>query len=254
MRGDVWLGRTFQVIFVVLLYTGWAWATAEHKVNLLLLPDPHVVFSQMGKMIGTGALAKATFVTIWEIVRAYLLASLLGLVVGFLISRSYRTTQFLEPIFAAIFTVPLVFLLPLFIFYFGIGPTTKVAFGGVYAFFPVVLTSIASFSGTEKLFVRSAQSMGANQWQLFRHIYFPSALPGVINGLRLATIICIASVLGAETISAAAGLGHQISVEGELMNTATMFAWILYVVIAAIIINMGLTALEGWAQRRTAGA
>lgn len=250
---DTMFARVIQVGFLVALFVVWAGLTNAHLVNLLLLPDPFVVWRQMVRLAGGGQLLQAAKVTLWEVVRAYAMAAIPGLAIGFLVSRSYRVTRFLEPILAAIFTVPLVFLLPLFIFFFGIGPTTKVVFGGVYAFFPVVLTSIAAFTGVDRLYIRAAQSMGASSTQMFFRVYIPSALPGILTGLRIATVICIASVLGAEIISAANGLGHQISVQGELMNTAEMYAWIIYVTIAAVAINLSLTAAETWAARRRAG-
>jgi NitT/TauT family transport system permease protein len=146
--------------------------------------------------------------------------------------------------------VPLTLFLPLFIFFFGIGPSGKVAFGGVYAFFPVVITAIAAFANVDKLHITAARSMGASGWQMFRRVYFPSALPGILTGLRIAAIVCIASVLGAETVSAMNGLGRSIAYSGELMDSVQMFAWILYVVAIAIAINLVLTAAELRANAR----
>ena len=92
--------------------------------------------------------------------------------------------------------------------------------------------------------------MGATSWQMFRHIYLPSAMPGILTGLRIAAIVCIASVLGAETVSALKGLGRSIAYASELMDSVQMFAWLLYVVIMAVSVNLALTAAEARAHRR----
>ena len=244
------LTRTIQVLFVAALGLAWFAATASGKVHFLLLPPIDKVMASMGRLATSGKLWTEGSVTLREIFYAYLLAVIPGLAVGFAVSRSRATVQFLEPIFSGIFTIPLTLFLPLFIYFFGIGPTGKIAFGGVYAFFPVVITAIAAFAGVDKLHIASARSMGANPWQMFRRVYFPSALPGLLTGLRIAAIVCIASVLGAETVSAINGLGRSIAYTGELMDSVQMFAWIIYVVIIAVAINIVLSAAELRASAR----
>ena len=244
------ISRIIQVTFVVGLLLAWYLAVKSGAVHLLLLPDPERVWASMQRMASSGKLWSEAQVTMMEVGYAYLLAVVPGLAIGFLVSRSPRAVRFCEPIFSGIFTVPLTLFLPLFIFFFGIGPTAKIAFGGVYAFFPVVITAIAAFVGVDRLHIAAGKSMGATSWQMFRRIYLPSALPGILTGLRIGAIVCIASVLGAETVSALKGLGRSIAYASELMDSVQMFAWLLYVVIMAVAVNLMLTAAEVRAHRR----
>jgi ABC-type nitrate/sulfonate/bicarbonate transport system permease component len=238
------LPRTIQIGFVAAVIALWFYLTLGGHVHLLLLPDPVKVWYAMIHLAVSGQLWAAAKVTLLEIAKAYAIAVIPGLLIGFLVSRTLRSVQFFEPIFSGIFSVPLTLFFPLFIFFFGIGPNSKVAYGGLYAFFPVVITSIAAFAGVDRLYIRAAQSMGASQLQLFRRVYFPSALPGILTGLRIATIICVASVLGGETISSTNGVGHAIALAAELMETARMYAWVVYVVIVAVALNMALSVVE----------
>jgi ABC-type nitrate/sulfonate/bicarbonate transport system permease component len=244
------LTRTVQILFVAAVFLAWFAATETGHVHFLLLPPIDKVLVAMGRLATSGRLWKEASVTLMEVFYAYLAAAVPGLLIGFAVSRSQAAVRFFEPIFSGIFTVPLTLFLPLFIFFFGIGPTGKVTFGGVYAFFPVVITSIAAFSGVDRLHIAAARSMGASEWQMLRRVYFPSAWPGIITGLRIATIVCIASVLGAETVSAISGLGRSIAYTGELMDSVQMYAWILYVVMIAIAINLLLAAAELRASAR----
>jgi ABC-type nitrate/sulfonate/bicarbonate transport system permease component len=244
------LPRTIQIGFVAAVIALWFYLTLGGHVHLLLLPDPVKVWYAMIHLAVSGQLWAAAKVTLLEIAKAYAIAVIPGLLIGFLVSRTLRSVQFFEPIFSGIFSVPLTLFFPLFIVFFGIGPNSKVAYGGLYAFFPVVITSIAAFASTDRLYIRAAQSMGAGQLQLFRRVYFPSALPGILTGLRIATIICVASVLGGETISATNGVGHAIALQAELMETARMYAWVVYVIIVAVALNMGLSAIENRTERK----
>jgi ABC-type nitrate/sulfonate/bicarbonate transport system permease component len=242
--------RSIQIGFVAAVIALWFYLTIGGHVHLLLLPDPVKVWYEMIRLAVSGQLWAAAKVTLLEIVKAYLTAVIPGLLIGFLVSRTLRSVQFFEPIFSGIFSVPLTLFFPLFIFFFGIGPNSKVAYGGLYAFFPVVITSIAAFAGVDRLYIRAAESMGASQLQLFRRVYFPSALPGILTGLRIATIVCVASVLGGEVISSTNGVGHAIALAAELMETARMYAWVVYVVIVAVALNMVLSGIETRTERK----
>jgi ABC-type nitrate/sulfonate/bicarbonate transport system permease component len=242
--------RTIQIGFVAAVIALWFYLTIGGHVHLLLLPDPVKVWHEMVRLAVSGQLWAAARVTLLSILKAYLTAAIAGLLIGFLVSRTLRSVRFFEPIFSGIFSVPLTLFFPLFIYFFGIGPNSKIAYGGLYAFFPVVITSIAAFASVDRLYIRSAQSMGASQMQLFRRVYFPAALPGILTGLRIATIVCVASVLGGETISSTNGVGHAIAYAAELMETARMYAWVVYVVIVVVALNMVLSAIETRTERK----
>ena len=146
--------------------------------------------------------------------------------------------------FAGIFAVPLVVFLPLFILFFGIGMESKIAFGASYAFFPIVLNTIGGISQVDPRFVTVAKSMGATERQMFRRVLLPAAMPLIVTGLRIGCTIAFLSILGAETISGLRGLGSRISRLAEGMNTPEMFAYILFVILMALILNITLTMMQ----------
>jgi ABC-type nitrate/sulfonate/bicarbonate transport system permease component len=94
------------------------------------------------------------------------------------------------------------------------------------------------------LFLQSAKSLGATRMQIFRHVYLPGALPIIVTGLRIGFFICFASVLGGETLSSASGIGHQIARQGELLNSAPMYAWIVVVLAVTVVLNVALGVFE----------
>ena len=86
--------------------------------------------------------------------------------------------------------------------------------------------------------------MGLSSWGTFRHVLIPSTLPLLLGGMRIAFFICLASVLGGETLSAVAGVGRNIALAAELMEPAHMYAWIAFVVLTAITLNLLASRLE----------
>ena len=91
--------------------------------------------------------------------------------------------------------------------------------------------------------------MGANSAQLFWSVMMPAAFPVILTGLRLGCIVAFLSILGGETISSLAGLGHRIVSLAENMETAQMFANILFAVAMAIVINGIVSFAEARGRR-----
>jgi ABC-type nitrate/sulfonate/bicarbonate transport system permease component len=188
-------------------------------------------------------------ITLRTIATAYLIAVVAGIATGFLVTRSPALTRIFEPMLAGMFAVPLTLFFPLFVVFFGIGPESKIAYGATQCFFPIALNTIAGFSSVDELYVRAARSMGATSLDRFRYVYLPGALPVTITGLRIGFFICIAAVLGGETLAALAGVGKSIALAAELMDTARLYAWIAFVVIISVTLNLLVLAAESRSER-----
>jgi ABC-type nitrate/sulfonate/bicarbonate transport system permease component len=229
---------------VALLFGGWAYVTHGSQVLRLFLPAPDQVWANFQVIAASGALWASARITLLTILEAYAIAAAAGILVGFLVARSDKLLRLFEPMLSGLFAIPITMFFPLFILFFGIGPASKVAYGAVYAFFPIALNTIAAFANVDRLYLRALRSMGASGLQQLRHVYLPAALPVTITGLRIGFFICIASVLGGETLASAAGVGRSIALSAELMDTARMYAWIVFVVLVTLTLNLLVYAAE----------
>ena len=243
-------GRIIQLGAIVLALGIWYFATAARTTKSLFFPPLGQVWDELVRLAQAPDSYSAIGVTLLTIAKAYGIAVVLGILTAYLVTRSRWLMRVFEPLLSNMFAVPITLFLPLFILFFGIGAGSKVAYGAAYGFFPVALSTIAGFSAVDSLYVRAARSMGANGWEMFRHVLLPSAMPVVFSGLRVALVISFTSVLGGETISSIAGIGRKIALSAELLETARMYAWILFVVVLMASLNGLLTHLE--AQRREA--
>jgi ABC-type nitrate/sulfonate/bicarbonate transport system permease component len=213
-------------------------------VSPLFLPAPGAVWSALVRLVGTGAFWSAVGVTTASTAIAYAIAIVLGVAAGFFIGRSPLLTSAYRPVLAGIFAIPITLFFPLIVVILGIGPPSKIAFGALYGFFPIALSTIAGFEGVDRLYVRAARSQGASAASILRHVYLPGALPVVLGGLRIGFFITFASVLGAETLSSVAGVGHAIAHEAELLEAPAMYAWIVVVLVVTMLLNALLAAVE----------
>ena len=201
-------------------------------------------------LVATGQFWSAVRVTLTTIAEAYAIAVVAGLFTGYLVTRSRFATEAVEPLIAGLFTIPITLFFPMFILFFGVGTGSKVAYGAVYGFFPIALNTIAAFSTFEERYLRAARAMGASHWHTFRHVLLPGAFPVLVNGMRIGFFIAFASVLGGEVLSSIAGVGRNIALAAELMEPARMYAWIAFVVLTAISLNMLMSSLENRVQRQ----
>jgi ABC-type nitrate/sulfonate/bicarbonate transport system permease component len=239
-----WQARIIQVLFVAVLALIWLYIGQNGLVNSIFLPKLPNVLEKFVQILQTSRLYDNLRVTLFELAVAIIIAGTSGLLVGYLVGRSRYATVVFEPLLAGVFAVPLIVFLPLFILFFGIGEESKIAFGASYAFFPIVLNTIGGMSQVDPRLITVARSMGATETQLFRRVLLPAALPVIVTGLRIGCTIGFLSILGSEMIAGLRGLGSRVVTLAEGMNTSEMFAYILFVILMAIVLNVTLTYMQ----------
>src|ERR1700688_1220493 len=268
--------RAVQIGFLLGILVLWYLATNRWGVNRLLLPNPIAVWQQLLDVLKSGeylpdqllpnpiavwqqlldVLKSGEYlpdlrITLTELAVAFALSMTFGTIVGFFVSRTGYTIRVFEPLFAGIYSIPIILFLPLYILFFGLGPASKIALGATISFFPIVLSTIAGFSNVDRTLVTAAKSMGASDYQLFRYVLVPAALPVILSGLRMGFTIALLAIIGSETIASLAGLGHHIVQLAEGMDMARMFAYIAFVVVIAVLLNGIVSLLEARGRRWT---
>lgn len=241
--------RAVQVGFLIGAVALWHVATARGSVSPLLLPRPDAVVRELIDVLATGEFVGDLGVTLGELAAAFALSSIAGLTAGYLISRSRYWIEVFEPLLSGAYSVPIILFLPLYVLFFGLGPASKIALGATIGFFPIAMNTIAGFGSVEEIHVVAARSMGCSEYQLFRRVLVPAALPVIVTGLRMGFTVALLSILGSETISSLSGLGHRIVHLAENMQMARMFAYIAFAVAIAVVLNLVATLLEQRGKR-----
>jgi ABC-type nitrate/sulfonate/bicarbonate transport system permease component len=236
--------RAVQVTFLLALILLWYMATTRWHVSPLLLPNPVAVWNDFLDILRTGEFLGDLRVTLTELAAAFAISASSGVITGYFISRSQYRIRVFEPLFAGIYSIPIILFLPLYILFFGLGPASKIALGATISFFPIVLNTIAGFGYVDRIFVVAARSMGASNYQMFRHVLLPAALPVILTGMRIGFTVALLSIIGSEAIASLAGLGHRIVHLAEAMEMTRMFAYIAFVVAIAAILNTLVSSLE----------
>ena len=241
--------RLVQLGFVASVGIAWYWITSRGHVSPLLQPSLGAVCHEFLALAAAGTFWPDLGVTLYELAVAFVVASSTGTLIGYLISRSGYAIKVFDPLLAGIYAIPAILLFPLYVLYLGIGPASKIAMGATIAFFPIVLNTIAGLHYVDRTYVTAARSMGASSRQMFWNVMFPAAFPVVLTGLRIGLILAFLSILGTETIASFSGLGHRIVELGENMDTASMFAYIIFVILISLVLNSAVSLAERLGRR-----
>lgn len=243
--------RLVQLGFLILVIVAWQWIASSARVSPLLLPLPAAVYHEFLSLLMAGSFWPDLKVTMVELVAAFSIAAVAGSAAGFLVSRSRYAIRVFDPLFAGLFAIPVILLYPLYELFFGLGPGSKIAMGATFAFFPVVLSTISGLSRVDETYIAAARSMGASSARMFRSVMFPAAFPVALAGLRMGLILAFLSILGSETIASVSGLGYQIKGAAENMDTAILFAYIVFVLLIAALLNFAVSFAEASGARES---
>jgi NitT/TauT family transport system permease protein/taurine transport system permease protein len=186
----------------------------------------------------------ALLVTLYEVALSMLIACGLGILAGAVVGGVAVLRNLLLPIFSSLYAVPIVILYPVFTAWFGIGSQSKIAFAGIYGFFPVMLSTAAGIRTIDPQFLLAARSMGATLPQLVTRVIIPASLPTVFAGLRLGGALTIIGVVVAEMLTSSAGIGYLVTLNRTILDSPRVFAAILAILVLSIAYYMLARALE----------
>jgi NitT/TauT family transport system permease protein len=189
----------------------------------------------------------ALMVTLYEVALAMLIACGAGILVGALVGGLSLLRNLLLPVFSSLYAVPIVILYPIFTAWFGIGSESKIAFAGVYGFFPVMLSTAAGIQTIDQNFLVAARSMGASLPQQITRVVIPASIPTVLAGLRLGGALAIIGVVVSEMLTSAAGIGYLVSKYRTVLDSPRVFAAILMILLLSVLFD----ALARWVERST---
>lgn len=188
--------------------------------------------------------AEALAVTIYEVAFAMLIACGFGILLGAVVGGLALLRNLLLPVFSSLYAVPIVILYPIFTAWFGIGSESKIAFAGIYGFFPVMLSTAAGIRTIEPQYVLAARSMGATLPQLVTRVIIPASIPTVLTGLRLGGALTIIGVVVAEMLTSAAGIGYLVTRYRTILESAHVFAAILMILVLSVLFDVLARAIE----------
>lgn len=188
--------------------------------------------------------AENLLVTLYEVGVAMLIACGAGILVGALVGGIAVLRNLMLPVFSSLYAVPIVILYPIFTAWFGIGSESKIAFAGIYGFFPVMLSTAAGIRTIDPQYILAARSMGATLAQQITRVIIPASIPTVLAGLRLGGALTIIGVVVSEMLTALAGIGYLVTRYRTILDSPRVFAAILMILLLSILFDLLARAVK----------
>ncbi|MBK7863029.1 MAG: ABC transporter permease [Archangiaceae bacterium] len=238
--------RALSAGSVVVFLATWFLTTLGDSplIDRLKLPPPHEVlralihllFTDLGPELGVSALRVSI---------AFILCIAVSLPLGVAMGAFESINRWVDPIISPLRFTPMNAFVPIFIMWFGIDETEKIAFlffATVVFLLPVVVDAIRAVP--EEL-VQTAQTLGASRWQLVRTVLLPAALPQIFDNFRVMNGIAWGYILLAEMVNSRRGLGHLFDAAWRASKADQILALILVVGIVGLVSDLAIRTVNG---------
>jgi ABC-type nitrate/sulfonate/bicarbonate transport system permease component len=231
-RWRVFARSAFPFLVVGAIWEIVAWAGVfPHR----LFPTLEEVALSFVRLTVSGILPHHAIETVIRLLSGFALAAVFGVAIGVLMGRSRRAEDIFLPLVSICAPIPGLAYAPLFLLWFGLGDFSAVLLVGFVSAFPIIFNSWTGVKAVKEIWVRSAQSMGADDRRLFSHVILPGALPYILTGLRLGLAQAWRILVAVEMLAAVPwGLGWLIFGAREFRNTDVMLAGISVIAIIGL--------------------
>jgi NitT/TauT family transport system permease protein len=226
--------KLLSALLFAAFLAAWEWLPPALGIPAYIVPPASNTWREFVRMLAQERLLFHTGVTALEVLAGFVLGSLLGLVAGYVLGISRRCEFVLSPYILALQIAPKVAFAPLFVMWFGFTVYPKILVAILIVFFPVLVNVLTGVRSVDPDLVNLARAFNASRWQIFRMIEYPSALPPLFSGLRIAATLAVIGVVVGEFVGGNLGLGYLLIFGEGAANTAMVFVTIILLTLIGI--------------------
>ncbi|RWE22870.1 MAG: ABC transporter permease [Mesorhizobium sp.] len=196
------------LIVLAAVFLSWEYSSRWFGIPKYILPPPSDFlgrFATDSYLLASNALA-----TGYVVLMGFVLAAAIAVPLGLAIASYASLRHGLLPVIVFFEIIPKTITAPLLIVWLGFGLSPRIALTTVMSVFPILVNSIAGFSGGNPRLFLLTKSMGASPWQTFRFVRLPAAMPYIFSGLKIGMVYAVTGCVTAEFVAANEGLASLI--------------------------------------------
>lgn len=237
-----------QVALVAVVLGGWQLGADQGWLDTFTYGSPSGVWEQLHTWFTEGTALGSIWsnigVTMQETVLGFLIGTAAGVVCGVALGRVHLLAEVAAPFIKAANSIPRIVLGSMFIIWFGLGPSGKVALAVVLVFFSVFFNAFQGTREVDRNLIANARILGASQWQVTRQVVLPSAMTWIIASLHAAFGFALIGAIVGEMLGAQAGLGQLIATAQGNFNADGVYAGTLVIAVLALLAEFLVTRFE----------
>lgn len=213
---------TDGLVFFLVLGLVWEFSVDIFDIKPYLLPS----ISSIGEALWQNReiIWSNSLVTLGEVMWGFLAAVILGVPIAALIFFVPIAKRTIYPFMIALQSIPKIGLAPLIVVWFGYGLSSKVIMAFLFAFFPIVISTLGGLGGVPAHLEEHFRALRASGWETFWRLRVPSALPNFVDGCKVAMPLAVIGAIVGEFVGSNDGLGNLILMATGSSQTALTFA------------------------------
>jgi NitT/TauT family transport system permease protein len=196
-----------------------------------------------------GDALRLTGITLFEIAACLVIATVFGVLAGFLLWRYKLIGTSYEMPLAALFSSPVILAYPVFLVTFGRTSAAVIALSSIFGLIPIIINTKNAFQNVNPILLQVGASMNLTRKQMFRHILMPAVAPAIFSGFRLALTYILKSVLGLEYVAQVGGVGMWLSDAAFKFDVEEVYAGLFGTILLSILFLYAINRMEVWIRR-----
>ena len=228
------------LIPIAILLAAWEVAARSGMWSRIVFPSLEAIGREFIGFFARADAWEQIWTSLYRAFGGFGLAAVVGVLLGMLMGRSKIVAEMLDPLFSGTYAVPKLALFPIFIFVFGIGSLSKVALIFLECLYPIVIMTYHGAKGVNRVWLWSAQNMGASPATILRRIVIPATAPFIFAGFRVAVPVSMIVVVITEMVSSADGLGYQVIYAMSSLRTDRMLAVVVIIALIGYLLDKAL--------------
>ncbi len=238
------LGGAHRFLVPVLILLVWQALDSLGWINSRLMPSPVMVAEAFWQLLVTGQLLGNLWVSLVRVMVGLGIGVALGTVFGLFAGLSRFGENTVDSTLQMVRTLPHLALIPLFILWFGIGETPKIALIALGAVFPIYLNLFAGIRAVDRRIIEAASTLDLTRAEIIWNVILPGALPSFLVGLRYAVGIAWLTLVVAEQVNANSGIGYLVMNARDFLETDVIFVGLIIYAILGLTTDQMVRAIE----------
>jgi NitT/TauT family transport system permease protein len=239
-RRWVWFGKImFPLCFIAL----WQFAS-ERWIDPFFVSNPVDVGLRLWDWALDGTIFATALETLLAAAYGFVLGGTVGILLALLLGRIFWLDEIIRPFLTALYSLPRLALVPLFIIWLGIGATMKITLTSVIVFFIVFYTTYAGVRDVPASLINLMRTMGASRFDIVRKVILPSAGVFMFTGLQVSVPYAVTGAVFGELVVGSTGLGWLLLRSQNNLDSTGVFAGLIVIMCVAGAISFCVTMLQ----------
>jgi NitT/TauT family transport system permease protein len=234
----------WSIAVLIVFLAMWQWVPGLLGVPEFVLPNFTKTVTEGMRIWDAERLLWHGGITAMEVVVGFILGSLLGAGIGYALGLSPKVEAVLSPYLLALQIAPKVAFAPLFVMWLGYTVYPKILVAVLIVFFPVLINVLSAMRAMDGDLTNLARSFSATRAQVFFMVEYPTTLPALFSGLRIASTLAVIGVVVGELVGGNMGLGYLLVFFEGQGNTAGVFVVIAALTVIGIAAYYAVVAME----------